>query len=319
MIGKKYLAIFITAILIMSGLVFGLLFLWPKGEGKNDTKAPSVEITSPTNTTYPDAEQLLNITATDDNGIDTVWYNWEGSNETYTVPQNIRFSESLNTIYAWASDPVGNVGSTSITFTIDTIAPTVEFMSPTNTTYPDAEQLLSITATDDSGIDTVWYNWEGSNVTYTVPQNTTFSEGLNTIYAWANDSEGNVGSTSVPFTIDTTAPIVEITSLTNTTYPDAEQLLNITATDDNGIDTVWYNWEGSNETYTVPQNITFSEGLNTIYVWANDSVGKVGSTSITLTIDTVAPTVEITSPTNTIYLDAEQLLNIAATDDKEID
>ena len=318
MIGKKYLAIIITSILIVSGLVFGLLFLWPKGEVKNDTTAPTVEITSLTNTTYPDAEQLLNITATDDNGIDTVWYNWEGNNVTYTFPHNIAFSEGPNTIIAWANDSVGNVGLTSVVLIIDTIIPIVEITSPINTTYPDSEQLLNITATDDKGINTVWYSWEGSNETYTVPQNIAFSEGLNTIYAWANDSVGNVGLTLVAFTIDTTAPTIEITSPTNKTYSDAEQLLNITTTDDNGIDTVWYNWEGSNVTYTVPQNITFSEGLNTIYAWANDSEGNVGSTSVAFTIDTIIPIVEITSPINITYPSTELLLNITATDNKGI-
>ncbi|KKM77766.1 hypothetical protein LCGC14_1366750, partial [marine sediment metagenome] len=199
MIEKKYLAIIFTSFLIMSGLVFGLLFLWSMGEGKSDITAPTVEVTNPTNTIYTNAELLLNITVTDDNGINTVWYNWEGSNVTYTVPHNITFSEGLNTIYAWANDSGGNVGSTSVAFIIDTIAPIVEVTRPTNTIYPNIEQLLSITATDDNRIDTVWYNWEGSNVTYTVPHNITFSEGLNTIYAWANDSVGNVGSTLVLF------------------------------------------------------------------------------------------------------------------------
>ena len=283
-----------------------------------DTTAPNVKITSLINTTYSDAQQLLNITATDDNGIDTIWYNWEGNNLTYAIPQIITFSENLNTLYAWANDSEGNVGSTSVAFNIDIIVPTVEITSPTNTIYLSAEQLLNITATDNKGIDTVWYNWEGSNETYTVPQNITFSEGLNTIYAWANDSGGNVGLTLVIFTIDTTGPIVEITSPTNITYSDAQQLLNITATDDNGIDTIWYNWEGNNLTYTIPQIITFTENLNTIYAWANDSQGNVGSTSVVFTIDTIVPTLEITTPTNKIYTNAEQLLNITPTDDNEI-
>ena len=265
MIERKYLAIIITSILIVSGLSIGLLFLLPKGEGMIDSTPPIVEITSPTNTTYPDAGQLLSITATDDNGIDTIWYNWEGSNATYTARQEIMFGEGLNTIYAWANDSGGNIGLTSVAFIIDTTAPTVEITSPTNTTYPEAEQLLNITVTDDNGIDRIWYNWKGTNETYTVPQEIMFSEGLNTIYAWAKDSVGHIGSSLVSFTIDPTVPSIEITSPSNTTYSEAEQLLNITATDDTGIDTIWYNWDGSNMTYSVPQNITFSEGLNTIF------------------------------------------------------
>ena len=319
MIERKYLAVIITFILIVSGLSIGLLFLLPKGEGMIDSTPPIVEITSPTNTSYSDAEQLLNVSATDDIGINTIWYNWEGTNMTYTIPQEIMFSEGLNTIYAWANDSMGNVGSSSVSFTVDTSVPSIIITSPTNTTYSDAEQLLNITATDDSGINTIWYNLEGTNVTYISSKKITFSEGLNTIYAWANDSMGNVGSSSVSFTVDTSVPSIIITSPTNTTYSDAEQLLNITATDDTGIDTIWYNWEGINVTYTTSKNITFIEGLNTINTWANDSIGNVGSRSVSFTIDTTAPTIEIKSPTNTTYSDAEQLLNMTATDNIGID
>jgi surface protein len=283
-IERKYLTIIVIAILIVSGLALGFLFFWLNEINRIDSIAPTVEIASPTNTTYSDTEQLLSITATDDRGIDSIWYNWEGHNVTYTGPQNITFSEGLNTIHTWANDSVGNLGSTSITFTIDTISPTVEITNPINTSYPNAEQLLSISANDDKGIDTIWYNWEGNNVIYTGPQTIIFREGLNTIHAWANDSGGNLASTSITFTIDSIAPIVEILSLANTTYPHAEQLFDITATDASGIDSIWYNWEGTNVTYTEPQNITFREGLNTIHAWANNSVGNIGITSITFTI-----------------------------------
>lgn len=52
MIKKNYLIILITAFVIVSGSVFGLLFLWHQGEDRNDITAPTVEIASLTNTTY---------------------------------------------------------------------------------------------------------------------------------------------------------------------------------------------------------------------------------------------------------------------------
>ncbi|MHA1354420.1 MAG: BspA family leucine-rich repeat surface protein, partial [Candidatus Heimdallarchaeota archaeon] len=176
------------------------------------------------------------------------------------------------------------VVATSVTFTIDTAAPTVEILSPINTIYNNATQLLELTATDNIEIDTIWYNWEGTNVTYTSALDITFNEGLNTIYAWANDSAGNVVATSITFTIDTAAPTVEILNPINTIYNNATQLLELTAIDNTEIDTIWYNWEGTNVTYTSALDITFNEGANTIYVWANDSAGNVGATSVTFVI-----------------------------------
>ncbi|KKL47201.1 hypothetical protein LCGC14_2337910, partial [marine sediment metagenome] len=284
-----------------------------------DTAAPTVEILSPINTIYNNATQLLQITATDNTDIDTIWYNWEGANVTYTSALDITFNEGSNTIYAWANDSAGIMAATSVTFTIDTAAPTVEILSPINTIYNNATQMLQITATDNTDIDTIWYNWEGANVTYMGVLDITFNDGLNTIYAWANDSTGHMGATSVTFTIDTTAPTVEILSPINTIYNNATQLLELTAIDDTEIDTIWYNWNGFNITYSIALDITFNEGANTIYVWANDSAGNVGVVSVIFTIDTAAPTVEILSPINTIYNNATQLLELTAIDNTEID
>ena len=280
---KKVISIAIASITILSFLVVGFIFL----QGENDSTAPNVEIINPNNTIYNNTTQLLQITATDNTEIDTIWYNWEGMNVTYTSALDITFNEGSNTIYAWANDSAGNVGTaTSVTFTIDTAVPTVEIINPINTIYNNTTQLLQITATDNTEIDTIWYNWEGMNVTYTSALDITFNEGSNTIYAWANDSAGNVGTaTSVTFTIDTTVPTMEILSPTNTTYYTATQLLQITATDNTEIDTIWYNWEGTNITYTSAQNIKFNEGLNTLYAWANDSMGNVVSQMIIFTIN----------------------------------
>ncbi|HEC40410.1 MAG TPA: hypothetical protein ENI29_19370, partial [bacterium] len=84
---KKVLALLITGIVIVSVVSVSLtVIFWPQAgnnDGNIDITAPTVEVTNPTNTIYTNAELLLNITVTDDNGINTVWYNWEGSNVTY--------------------------------------------------------------------------------------------------------------------------------------------------------------------------------------------------------------------------------------------
>lgn len=206
---RKYIIVLIIAIVIVSVGVSVPILLWLSNDTPDeiviiDATDPTVEITSPTNnTTYNNATQWLSIAATDESGIDMVWYNWNGGNVTYTSPQEITFNEGLNTIDAWAEDLEDNIGSTSISFTI-ILDPLVEIISPVNDAiYNNATQLLQINATDSIGIDAVWYNWNGSNVTYTSSQEITFNEGFNTIYAWANNSAGNSGSTSVSFIVDT--------------------------------------------------------------------------------------------------------------------
>jgi surface protein len=284
-----------------------------------DSVTPSVSILNPKNAIYNNATQLIEILATDENGIDKIWYNWEDVNVTYTSPMNITFNEGVNTINIWANDSMGNIGSTNISFYIDSIKPIVSILSPNDGVYADPAQLVEITATDESGIDAIWYNWEGVNITYTGPTYIAFNEGLNILQVWANDSTGNIGSTSVTFTIDLTVPSISILNPNDSIYADPTQLVEITATDDSGINVIWYNWEGVNVTYTVPTYIAFNEGVNSINVWANDSMGNIGSTSVTFTIDLTIPSLSILNPIDTIYADPTQFVEIAATDESGID
>ncbi|MHA1891909.1 MAG: hypothetical protein ACTSYS_13025, partial [Promethearchaeota archaeon] len=137
---------------------------------------------------------------------------------------------------------------------------------------------------DAKGIDSIWYNWNGTNVTYTSPVNVTFPDGTHVLQAWANDSGGNVGSATITFTIDTTSPIVVINHPENTAYVTSSQLVNITASDISGIDTIWYNWNGTNVTYTSPVMVSFPDGTHVLQAWANDTLGYIGSATVTFTI-----------------------------------
>ena len=115
---KKILSLFITSIIFTSFLVLGFVLLGPLIKIGTD---PTVEITSPTNTTYYNAKQLLQIEAKGIRKIDSTWYNWDGNNVTYTSAKNITFNEGLNTIHAWANDTSGNIATTSVMFTISCI------------------------------------------------------------------------------------------------------------------------------------------------------------------------------------------------------
>ncbi len=61
-------------------------------------------------------------------------------------------------------------------------------------------------------------------------------------------------------------------------------MLNISVDDNSGE--IWYSLDDgeNNDTYNSADNITLNEGLNTLIVWANDSVGNVNNTSVTFTI-----------------------------------
>ncbi|MFA5333917.1 MAG: hypothetical protein WC376_05490, partial [Candidatus Nanoarchaeia archaeon] len=307
---------YISPLLITFAEGTNTLQAWANDEGNNfnyisvsftiDTITPNLEIIAPKNSSYNNATQLVNISATDDN-LDSVWYNYNGTNITYTSPVLVTFAEGTNTLDAWANDSAGNLNYTNVSFTIDTITPNLEIISPINITYNTTTQLVNISSDGAN----VWYNYNGTNITYTAPINITFAEGTNTLDAWANDSAGNTNYSNIAFTIDTTAPNLEIITPVNTFYNNATQLVNISS---DGIN-VWYNWNGTYYNYTAPLLITFAEGTNILQAWANDEGNNFNHTSITFTIDTITPNLEIITPQNSSYNNATQLVNISATDD----
>ncbi|TKJ19826.1 MAG: hypothetical protein CEE42_15315, partial [Promethearchaeota archaeon Loki_b31] len=95
-----------------------------------------------------------------------------------------------------------------------------------------------------------------------------------------------ISSSEKPEEIDTTNPKVQIISLSNTTYHATTLLLEINATDNKGIDIIWYNWNGVDVICNSAQYVKFRNGSNTIHVWANDSAGNIGNTSVSFSIDT---------------------------------
>jgi surface protein len=215
---KKSLAILIASLVIVSVGSAGItyVFLNPAVNIVNDTANPVVNIISPINTVYNEKVFLFEISAEDDYIIDSIWYNWRGENVTYVAPYYITFDEGVNTIQAWANDSKGNIGSDSVTFTVDINDPTVQINHPMNSAYSDPVQILNVTVTDDLEIDKIWFNWNlGTDTFYESPINVTFSDGLNVMNVFANDTAGNIFQDTVSFTIANVFTTVWDTSQTS--------------------------------------------------------------------------------------------------------
>jgi len=192
-----------------------------------DTITPLISIVSPSNTTYNNRTQLVNISASDTN-LASRWFFNGTANVSYTTPVYVTFAENSNTLIAYANDSAGNLNSTSVVFTTDTIAPTISIVSPSNTTYNNTTILVNISSNENN----IWYNWNGNNITYSLDY-VTFNKGSNTLYAFANDTAGNLNLTSVTFFVNS-APSISLHSPANgTTIIDNQTVIfNFTATDD---------------------------------------------------------------------------------------
>jgi subtilisin family serine protease len=407
-----------------------------------DEYPPLIEIYSPQDTIYNYTEILINITAEDDLSLDSIWYNWNGTNYTYTTELNITFDEGDHVLHAWANDTAGNINYTNVSFTIcienisnsswsewinlscsgeqmnqskylteydingcgfssnithyeyqlvgpefhntssiwsdigcvlndmnqtrnitqydsyncvsnatffeyrnlesnltytiwsewdfiscinqthanyssnrthydsenvgcftnqtesnysifesltcDITPPIIEIKYPENMIYNNATQLLNISAIDNVEIDSVWFNFNGSNVSYEEFVYVDFDEGDHVLHAWANDTAGNINYTNVSFFIDSLAPEIIINTPLNISYNYSQNLLNITAYDVN-LDSVWFNFNGSNISYEESVYVDFDQGDHILHAWANDTAGNINYTNVSFKIDTTPP------------------------------
>jgi len=116
----------------------------------------------------------------------------------------------------------------------DTTPPAIVVLSPQNTTYTTSSVPLTFTISEPAS----WmgYSLDGQ-LNVTVAGNTTLtglSDGVHGITLYANDTSGNMGSSSkVYFTIDTTSPTIGVPSRTpdDDILPEQEVKVSVSVTD----------------------------------------------------------------------------------------
>ena len=224
-------------------------------------------------------------------------------NGTWTLADNTLppLTDGSHTVVINATDAAGNVGTTTGTVVIDTVAPTAPVVNPVNDT--DA-----ITGTAESG----------STVKVTFPDGTTATVVVDSDGKWsvlnpglhdgdkvtvvAQDPAGNTSSPTEVF-VDGVAPAVTLDDhLTNDSTP----ALNGTVDDPAAkvtvvVDGVSYPATNNGDgTWTLSDNTlpTLTDGSHTIVVNATDAAGNVGTITDNLVIDTIAPNVPIINPVN---------------------
>ena len=256
-----------------------------------DSIPPNINITFPiNNTSHKDYNLDVNYSRSDV-GLESCWY----SNDTYLVNKSLAgcgnlttivWSEGRHNVTIWANDSLGHENYSRVSFTI-AISPNISIITPNNNTNWSDVNLDINYSRSDVTLESCWY----SNDTYL--KNTTlagctnlttivWSEGKHNVTIWANDSLGNENSSSVGFTIDTTAPtIIDATNITNLTtlLTSINSTWQFNATDPN-LRTCFYNTTDNPSIRMVTCNSTITgtnwttSGNKMIYYYANDSAGN---------------------------------------------
>ncbi|VVB60545.1 Concanavalin A-like lectin/glucanases superfamily protein [uncultured archaeon] len=272
-----------------------------------DTVAPTITIDTPSNGASFNKPPYINGTATDINlayiKTNSTYYTALYSTSPFNFTNTSAIPDGTYTINVSANDSAGNVGWATQTFRFDTVQPFVQIILPQNTTYNSVARTLNYTATDVN-LNTVWYQYNGANTT--LSGNTTFTALNNqqsTLLLYANDTAGNINSTSITFTIDTTPP-AGISSLQNASQAATWIYWNWTNPADADFDhaEIWLNGTFKQNTSGNYYNATLlaSNTWYQIQIRTADSHGNINMTFINSTTKTTGGT-DTTPPSINSY------------------
>jgi len=216
-------------------------------------------------------------------------------------------------LHAWVNDSFGNLNYTNVTFTIDTLGPVINIISPEAKTHIASDILLDIDTDEetyscyynlDSGGDVEMNKLDGMNFDYSL---TGLSNGQHSVTFSCYDLLNNFGSKSVNFAIDTIPPAISLISPADDlglNYQENIQFNYTPVEEDNslGVCQLWGNWVGGwhlNYTENSPLNcsintinLNISDGVYEWSVWSDNSLG-VGDWStqsnFSFVVDTTLP------------------------------
>ncbi|MFX1283890.1 MAG: hypothetical protein ACFFB5_09545 [Promethearchaeota archaeon] len=174
-----------------------------------DPISPEIVIISPTNSSYAESNIWLNFSINEP----TSWigYSLDGSANGTIIENTLlgSLSEGSHRVVLYATDLVGNTGeSSTVWFTVDTLAPSIILTNPTNsTTYNMTDIWLNFTI--DEPTSWIGYSLDRS-INVTITGNTlleSLSEGSHRIVLYASDLMGNTGKSIVIwFTVEIPEP-----------------------------------------------------------------------------------------------------------------
>ncbi len=185
----------------------------------------------------------------------------------------------------------------------------INVTSPLSTTFNTNTHDLKYTFTNETNAESCWKSEDGGDTNSsrvdcgTNWTSLTAPEGTSNWFVCGNVTDGTVDCNNVTFIVDTINPNLTID------YPPNNSMFTTVTIDinstimDGNLQDCWYsnNSGQTNNTFTCVDNITatdWEQGINVIYISANDSAGNKNSSSVTFTIDSLPPAITIDYPIN---------------------
>ena len=230
----------------------------------------------------------------------------------------------------WSLIGAGVLGN--YTIKLDSIRPYVRVLSPINDSNLSSRFItINLTANDISAFNYTYiviYNSTGDSVNTSASSGTgvmynssigkynmTLSvpaDGIFSVYAIANDSANNLNVSYVTVRVDTTAPLISVSSPLNGSvyYTNYSVPVYFTSSDLTPVFRKWYsNNSWDNVTFTTPNFLTYNaSGMYNLTIYSNDSLNHINSTTVYFTVLDL-PTNATVANTSTILVN-ESITNI---------
>jgi len=166
--------------------------------GHPDIMSPTISILSPENKTYTTSSVSLSFTV--DRATSWIGYSLDGqSNVTITGNTTLTgLSDGIHTVTVYANDTAGNMGySETVYFTVDTVSPRIEILSPENKTYDTSD--IPLTFTVDESVLWIAYSLD-NKANVSIAGNTILhglSDGSHSLIVYARDTVENIGASEI--------------------------------------------------------------------------------------------------------------------------
>jgi hypothetical protein len=304
-----------------------------------DTKEPYIILTSPEEERAMTNEETMTIVATveEDLFITVNGYHVPYDSENYpagtgVLTYDVDLEPGENVVVIQARDEADNLRIIDFVVVYDTTPPWIQVISPSNGAVLPKPEVTLIGTIDPTSTLKV----QGESVTVT---NGFFEivilafEGENTLHLEAEDAAGNTYEEDLTFTVDTQDPVLDIT------MPDSDDVttneVRYTIEGTTGFEDVGGSWVVSARTilvngldytevfdvdagqilsiliqvdaqgnFQIPVDLL--EGRNEFTIEALDEVGNKASTTVTVRLDTVAPT--LVMYIDPVFIDDKEIL-----------
>lgn len=212
-----------------------------------------------------------------------------------TFSRQLILVEGANFFHIIAVDEVGNRDQVDFVLFSDTIAPAVYVSSPVDN-FATNRSILTVAGVTETDVVLTLNDRVIRTTGGVFSESYALSEGANTLRITATDRAGNNNTVVRRVTFDTVAPLITLVSPTANLVT-RERDLNLAGSVEESIATVFVNGAPvPTARGTFAKVVRLDEGRNVLVVQAWDAAGNPATVAAVVTLDTVPPTLTVTSP-----------------------